>query len=178
MGEQARLIANLERWVDYGTWGPRPPKRSAIPRLRMGHGTQADTGPNGAVTCGPVAPNGAVGVVQGAPMICAGVAVVKNESDIIEAFVRQNLQHLDWIDVVDNDSTDGTWQILQALETEGLRLRLDRVSNSYHPQRTALSEYLESQATVPDWLFLLDADEFIRLPAGRNLAEVLGGLDT
>ena len=44
-----------------------------------------------------------------------GLAVVKNEADIIEAMIRHNLQFLDALVVVDNASADQTAQIVGAL---------------------------------------------------------------
>ena len=44
-----------------------------------------------------------------------GVAMVRNEADIIEAFVRHNLTVLDGLVVVDHSSDDGTSEILSAL---------------------------------------------------------------
>lgn len=44
-----------------------------------------------------------------------GVSMVKNEEDIIEAFVRYNLRFLDHILVVDNGSSDSTLLILKKM---------------------------------------------------------------
>jgi glycosyltransferase involved in cell wall biosynthesis len=57
-----------------------------------------------------------------------GLAVVKNEADIIEAMIRHNLQFLDALVVVDNASADQTAQIVGALVPEfsgRLQLRHD-----------------------------------------------------
>ena len=55
-----------------------------------------------------------------------GVAMVRNEADIIEAFVRHNLTILDALVVVDHASLDGTSEILTLLQREGLPLRVMR----------------------------------------------------
>ncbi|MGA1615027.1 MAG: glycosyltransferase family 2 protein, partial [Lutimaribacter sp.] len=47
-----------------------------------------------------------------------GLAVVKNEADIIEAMIRHNLHFLDALVVVDNASADQTAQIVAALAQE------------------------------------------------------------
>ena len=59
-------------------------------------------------------------------MRIVGVAMVRNEADIVEAFVRHNLTQVDALTVVDHGSTDGTSEILAALVAEGLPLALER----------------------------------------------------
>ena len=98
--------------------------------------------------------------------IClGGAAVVKNESDIIEAFVRHNLRFLDQLKVVDNYSTDGTYEILQALAEEGLPVLLSRDERQDHPQADVMSSLLQQWKEPCDWVFCLDADEFIDAPS-------------
>jgi hypothetical protein len=93
-----------------------------------------------------------------------GVTVVRNEADIIETMVRQNLHYLDHLVVIDNDSLDETPQIVKRLQSEGLacELRVDHRRN--HVQHIILTEFLnncESEFDV-DRVILLDADEFIK----------------
>ncbi len=51
-----------------------------------------------------------------------GVAMARDEADIIEAFVRHNLSVLDGLSIIDHGSTDGTGEILASLAKEGLKL--------------------------------------------------------
>lgn len=90
-----------------------------------------------------------------------GAAVVKNESDIIEAFVRHNLRFLDTLRIVDNFSTDGTYEILVALRNEGLPLVLSRDARMDHPQADIMTSVIKKWGEPCDWVFCLDADEFI-----------------
>ena len=51
-----------------------------------------------------------------------GVAMVRDEADVIEAFVRHTLSVLDGLAIVDHGSLDGTSDILASLAAEGLPL--------------------------------------------------------
>ena len=55
-----------------------------------------------------------------------GVSMVRNEADVIEAFVRHNLGVLDGLAIVDHGSFDGTTEILAELQREDLSLRIVR----------------------------------------------------
>ena len=65
-------------------------------------------------------------------MRSVSISVVKNEADIIEAMVRHNCQFLDHTTIVDNGSVDGTWEILTALEAEGLPLSIQQDTRPGH----------------------------------------------
>lgn len=106
-----------------------------------------------------------------------GVAIVKNEADIIESFVRHHLSLFDRLWVIDNASTDDTLRILHALRDEGLPLHVTEEHRSPHPQEEVMSEVLTGWRRHCDWLFLLDADEFVDCPTAEALRDVLSGLD-
>ena len=57
-----------------------------------------------------------------------GVAMVRNEADIIEAFVRTNLVLLDALYVMAHRCEGGTAEILQAMYREGLQIRVMEVT--------------------------------------------------
>ena len=48
-------------------------------------------------------------------MRLAGITIVRNECDIVEAFVRHNGAVLDQLYVLDNNSSDGTLEISNGL---------------------------------------------------------------
>jgi len=104
-----------------------------------------------------------------------GVSMVRNEEDIVEAFVRHNLTVLDGMLVVDHGSADLTLDILQRLCAERLPLvvlRNDAVG------------YLQAEITTTaardafarlgaDAVFALDADEFLRVRSRAALERAL-----
>ncbi len=93
-----------------------------------------------------------------------GLARVKNEGDVIEEFVRYNLRFLDALIVVDNASFDGTLSVLEALRAEGLPLTVRHDPIVPKRQYETMTRLARESATETDWdfLFLLDADEFVR----------------
>ena len=104
-----------------------------------------------------------------------GVSMVRNEEDIVEAFVRHNLSVLDGLIVVDHGSADRTLAILNALCAERLRLVV---------LRSEAVGYLQAEITTTaardafsrggaDAVFPLDADEFLRVPSRAALERAL-----
>lgn len=112
------------------------------------------------------------------PMSALAISMVKNEADIIEASVRHNLHYLDLMVVIDNCSSDGTREILEALCAEGLPILIFDDPVFAHFQSEKVTEVYRRVVTVyqPDLVFLLDADEFIRAPDRQSLEGILGQL--
>jgi SAM-dependent methyltransferase len=92
-----------------------------------------------------------------------GIAMVKNEADVIEAFVRHNLGFMNALAIVDNDSIDGTREILVQLQQEGLPIILfdDPVVAHFHAEIMTAVYRKVVPTFKPRFVFLLDADEFI-----------------
>ena len=92
-----------------------------------------------------------------------GIAMVKNEADVIEAFVRHNLGFMDALAIVDNDSIDGTREIVIQLQQEGLPIILfDDPVVAHFQAEIVTSVYRKVVPNFkPRFVFLLDADEFI-----------------
>jgi Glycosyl transferase family 2 len=102
--------------------------------------------------------------------LCAAT-IVRNEADIIEAFVRHNLTLVDHLAVVDHGSFDGTSEILTALVQEGLPLTVmrDERAGFFQPEAlTPLARNLLRRGA--EFVFMLDADEFLRT-LSRNMLE-------
>lgn len=98
-------------------------------------------------------------------MQTVSLTMVKNEEDIIEAFVRYNLNSIDHMFIADNLSTDGTMDILQALKAEGLPLTISIDNDQALKQNDKTTAMYRTAARLHDFdfVFLLDADEFLDL---------------
>ena len=108
-------------------------------------------------------------------MLLCAAAIVRNEADIIEAFVRHNLSVVDRLAVVDHGSFDGTTEILAALVREGLPLTVvrDERAGFFQPEvLTPLARELLSDHGA-DFVFMLDAVEFLRTSSRELLDETL-----
>lgn len=89
--------------------------------------------------------------------------MVKNEADIIEQFVRYNLNNIDLMFIADNLSQDGTLDILHSLVKEGLPVIVlsdPEAAFMQSKKSTEIYKYLVEEYQF-DIVFLLDADEFI-----------------
>ena len=92
-----------------------------------------------------------------------GIAIAANEADVVETFVRHNLQYLDVLHVVDKCSSDQTADILGRLRSEGLPVfvHTDAILDHDHPRvMTALAKKIAAEGQV-DFIAMLDCDEMI-----------------
>ena len=96
-------------------------------------------------------------------MRITAVSRVMNEDDIIEAFVRHTLAHVDHLLVLDNGSTDRTVEILGALKAEGAALTVLQARSPifYELQYNTFLYQTAKLSFHPDWVIHLDADEFV-----------------
>lgn len=108
-------------------------------------------------------------------MRLVAVSVVKNEADIIEAFVRHTRAWTDHHLVFDHASTDGTREILQSLQAEGLPLTLysDNQLGNLQQARSNHLTRLAIERFGADWVCPLDADELIAGPERQSLEQEL-----
>ncbi|HEY7945153.1 MAG TPA: glycosyltransferase family 2 protein [Casimicrobiaceae bacterium] len=107
-----------------------------------------------------------------------GVAMVRDEADIIEAFVRHNLTVLDGLAIFDHGSSDGTGEILAALAAEGLPVSTVVDANTDFRQSAVISRLARQVFAThdPDFIFPLDADEFLKVPSRAQLEARLATL--
>lgn len=96
-------------------------------------------------------------------MTICSISMVRNEADVIEAFVRYHATILDRIIVVDHKSTDGTSDILRTLKEEGLPLDVRQFNGFPQAQSEVLSALLQElqEDQSVDWIVPLDGDEFL-----------------
>ncbi len=104
-----------------------------------------------------------------------GLAMIRNEADIVESFVRHNLTLLDGLTIIVHRPSDGTREILDALGREGLPLELMPLDELgfYQGQRMTQAARSLFARHRPDFLFALDADEFLRARSRGALHELL-----
>lgn len=86
---------------------------------------------------------------------------VRNEEDIVEAFVRHTLSMVDHMVLVLHRSDDCTQEILKELVTEGLSLEIRHNSSLVHEQSAVLTALMHEVAQESKWILPLDADEFL-----------------
>jgi hypothetical protein len=105
-------------------------------------------------------------------MKIAGISMIRNDADIVEPFVRHTLRLLDHLFVLVHCPEDGSGEILKALHAEGLpmTLVLDNEPAFLQGERLTWLARQAHAALEPDFIFPLDADEFI-VPADRGAIE-------
>jgi hypothetical protein len=106
-------------------------------------------------------------------MRTVAVSCVKNEIDVIEAFVRHTQAAVDAHLVIDHASTDGTREVLAALVAEGLPLEVRDARGVGYPQGAWLTGLAREavEAHGADWVVPLDADELLAWPQGAPLVD-------
>jgi len=87
--------------------------------------------------------------------------LVKNEADIIEANIRTHTKFgVDHFVIMDNNSTDGTREILSKLQKDFSIVIIDE--KGYYQQKRFMTQlaFEAKRRFKPDWIINSDADEF------------------
>ena len=107
-------------------------------------------------------------------MKLAAVSMIRNESDLILPFLRQCAELFDEILVADIQSTDGTGAALRSFTDPRLRVQVynvDRQEKYQSARMNSLSR--EAFSRGADWVFFLDADEFLDVANRAELENYL-----
>ena|SRR3989344_5634311 len=108
----------------------------------------------------------------------ATISWIRNECDIIEAFVRHHAKIADRMIIVLHRSEDNTPHILEQLQEEGLPLELRYDLGPYYRQAETLTSimYELTAKGIYEWILPLDADEFLVSSDGSPMQKALGEL--
>ena len=105
-------------------------------------------------------------------MKLASVTRIRNEEDIVEAFVRHHAALVDHLVFLANGSNDRTLAILRALQAEGLPITLESNNAPVFDQARQNTFLFHVAAELgADWVLYLDSDEFID-PRGLGKASL------
>lgn len=112
-------------------------------------------------------------------MRLAAVTTVRNECDVIEAFVRHNAAFFDCLYILDHRSTDATPVILRKLADEGLPVLLSREEHGIFYQSSQMTRLIKRAVDDYPWDFIipLDGDEFLHIRDRATLEGALADLD-
>ncbi|MGA8146229.1 MAG: glycosyltransferase family 2 protein [Gallionellaceae bacterium] len=104
-----------------------------------------------------------------------GLAMIKNEADVIESFARHNLEYVDELHIILQQSVDGTREIIEEMICEGLDIKLHDDNSPHFNQGEKFSEYGKALLSNPgcQTVVLLDADEFIKAPTPEQFTASL-----
>lgn len=104
------------------------------------------------------------------------ISWIRNESDILEAFVRHHSVFAHRMVIVDHRSQDNSREILERLKGEELPLDIRYDDRLGHFQAQVLTEIVRevTERDDPDWILPLDADEFLVTLDTRGIEKTLG----
>jgi len=111
-------------------------------------------------------------------MSVALVSMVRDEVDIVEAFVRHSAAQVDALIVADNLSSDGTREILDELSRELPLTVVDDPDPAYYQSMKMTQLGRQALAAGHSWSVFADADEiwYVADDPDRRIADYLDGL--
>jgi hypothetical protein len=100
--------------------------------------------------------------------------MVRNEADIWADFVNYNCDLFDKIIIIDHQSTDGTLEITESFVKRGAPLELLKYRyEGYYQAQLSNAIARRCFEAGADWVFFIDADEFIDVPNRQTLNDLL-----
>ncbi len=107
------------------------------------------------------------------------ITKVKNEADIIEIFLRYHSNIFDNIVVIDNGSLDGTYEIVNELIKEGLKIQLiNEAYSDFDAFRMANQYNVELvEKYNADYVMFMDADELLITKDGKQPIDCFANFD-
>ena len=92
-----------------------------------------------------------------------GICVLKNEDDIIAETLTYATRYCDRVFVLDNGSTDETWQVVQTVASRNAAVvPFGRTDEPFERGlRANIYNALRAELSHKDWWLVLDADEFL-----------------
>ncbi len=110
---------------------------------------------------------------------CGVVAMIKNEADIIRLFAEHVLALFDEVVIVDHRSDDGTEGFLADLAASHARVTLRHLEEPSYIQSVTMTHVLRDTPALRncDWVFFLDADEFLPFSDRSEFHAALGGFE-
>ena len=108
------------------------------------------------------------------------ISMVRNEMDIIESFVRYNVNILDGMIILDNGSTDDTLRILKQLKKDKFPIFIFEDEDSEFEKVAKMTSLLKKAVEEfnADIIIPLDADEFIISTQNGNPRKFLEDMES
>jgi len=105
----------------------------------------------------------------------AALCMVRNESDIIELFLKINSRSFDEFFILDHLSSDTTPVIINELQKTGLKINYVRLTDGAYIQSEYTTAAVRKIAMLNqfDYIFPIDADEFISFDNSNSLYEII-----
>lgn len=106
------------------------------------------------------------------------ISTIRNEADILEAFIRYHLRIADRMIIINHRSADASVDILKKLKQEGLPITIADVTNLEHQQGAVLTQFMKKAVHEhdADWVIPLDADEFIAMKDQGEIRDTITNL--
>ena len=107
-------------------------------------------------------------------MRLVAISRIRNEADVVEAFVRHTASLVDLHLVIDNGSTDATSEVLRSLRAEGLPLIVRDDAIPGYRQVEQMNDLVSDAARHgASWVIPVDCDEFLDAGSRDSLEAAL-----